>query len=246
MTRFRWLGERADQSPPEHLAHPAGPRGVHRRRSLGRLLLERPGPDRAPERDLLDPRLPFPPGRGSAANRPRGGRLAAELRPRVTFSGGLSPQLDASGHPVPGPEGLPPGRPLTSAERYQRTVALGALGLPPAASAPRRRREPTPDLRRGPLRDGTPVGPRRLPAGRLEGRADLAVGLGLRDEVRRRPLGPTSRRASRPSWSPGFRAVDTQDGPAWRPRASSTIASTSSLVLEVLRFGGGPSAERSS
>lgn len=47
----------------------------------------------------------------------------------VTFSGGLSPQLDTAGHPVLDPVGLPVLAPLTSIERYQRTVALQQLGL---------------------------------------------------------------------------------------------------------------------
>lgn len=48
----------------------------------------------------------------------------------VTFAGALGPVLDASNQPVLGPDGLPVLMPLTSLERYRRTLQLESLGLP--------------------------------------------------------------------------------------------------------------------
>ena len=48
----------------------------------------------------------------------------------VTFAGALGPVLDASNQPVLGPDGLPVLMPLTSLERYRRTLLLESSGLP--------------------------------------------------------------------------------------------------------------------
>lgn len=49
----------------------------------------------------------------------------------VTFAGALGPVLDASNQPVLGPDGLPVLEPLTSIERYRRTLRLEGLGMSP-------------------------------------------------------------------------------------------------------------------
>jgi hypothetical protein len=51
-----------------------------------------------------------------------------------TFGGGLAPQLDASNRPVLDTNGQPVLVPITSIERYRRTLQLRGQGLPPAAS----------------------------------------------------------------------------------------------------------------
>ena len=50
----------------------------------------------------------------------------------VTFGGGVGPALDAGGRAVLDAAGRPVLAPLTSLERYRRTLALRALGLSPA------------------------------------------------------------------------------------------------------------------
>ena len=52
----------------------------------------------------------------------------------VTFAGTFGPELDALGRPVLGEDGTPVIVPVTSAERYRRTIALGALGFTPRRS----------------------------------------------------------------------------------------------------------------
>ena len=50
-----------------------------------------------------------------------------------TFAGGqLAPVLDANNQPVFGPSGQPELAPISSIQRYQRTLVLQQLGLPPA------------------------------------------------------------------------------------------------------------------
>jgi hypothetical protein len=48
-----------------------------------------------------------------------------------TFGGALAPVLDANHQPVIGPDGQPVLTPITSIERYQRTLLFMQLGLPP-------------------------------------------------------------------------------------------------------------------
>ncbi len=51
----------------------------------------------------------------------------------VVFSGGFGPKLDANNQLVAGPDGNPVFVPVTSMERYRRTIVLQGLGLSPAA-----------------------------------------------------------------------------------------------------------------
>jgi len=48
------------------------------------------------------------------------------------FSGGLGPELDGSNHVVTGPDGLPVVVPVSSIERYRRTLLFQQLGYGPA------------------------------------------------------------------------------------------------------------------
>ncbi len=51
----------------------------------------------------------------------------------VVFSGGFGPKLDADDNLVVGPDGNPVLVPVTSMERYRRTIVLQGLGLSPTA-----------------------------------------------------------------------------------------------------------------
>jgi Carboxypeptidase regulatory-like domain len=51
----------------------------------------------------------------------------------VVFSGGFGPKLDADNNLVLGPDGMPVLVPVTSMERYRRTIVLQGLGLSPTA-----------------------------------------------------------------------------------------------------------------
>ncbi len=51
----------------------------------------------------------------------------------VTFAGGLAPVLDADGQVVLGPDGSPLLAPISSLERYRRTLLFASQGLDPAA-----------------------------------------------------------------------------------------------------------------
>lgn len=51
----------------------------------------------------------------------------------VVFSGGFGPKLDANNNLVVGPDGNPVLVPVTSMERYRRTIVLQGLGLSPTA-----------------------------------------------------------------------------------------------------------------
>ena len=81
-------------------------------------------------------------GKGGAHSLRGGVRLRAVSRDdtsrrnfngTVSFAGALGPELDASNRPVLGPDGLPVLVPLTSLERYRRTLLFEGQGLPQAS-----------------------------------------------------------------------------------------------------------------
>jgi uncharacterized membrane protein YgcG len=132
-TRFRWLGERSDQSPRSTSPTLQVLEAFTDGGALGGLSSN--------DQDRIELQNVTSWTHGSHSFR-AGLRLRTtheqdvsrqNFAGTVTFSGGLSPQLDASGHPVLGPNGLPVLVSLTSIERYQRTVALEQLGLPGSA-----------------------------------------------------------------------------------------------------------------
>jgi hypothetical protein len=60
-------------------------------------------------------------------------RAPANFGGVFTFSGGLGPQLDANNHIVLGPTGNPVLVPVSSIERYRRTLLFQEMGFAPAA-----------------------------------------------------------------------------------------------------------------
>jgi hypothetical protein len=132
-TRFRWLGERADQSPRSTSPTLQVLEAFTDGGALGGVSSN--------HQDRIELQNVTSWTYGSHSFR-AGLRLRTvheqdvsrqNFAGTVTFSGGLSPELDALSHPVLGPDGLPVLVSLTSIERYQRTVALQQLGLPGSA-----------------------------------------------------------------------------------------------------------------
>ena len=129
----------------------------------------------------------------------------------VTFGGGVGPALDAGGRAVLDAAGLPVLAPLTSLERYRRTLALRALGLSPAEVR---------ELGGGASLLEVAGGEARASVGQwdLAGfvqdewrvREDLTVGLGVRAEAQP-DLGGGVDAAPRASfsWTPGRRGAAT-------------------------------------
>lgn len=123
----------------------------------------------------------------------------------VVFGGGTGPALDAALDPVRDDAGNVVLVPLTSLERYRRTLALSALGLGPAAVRARGG---------GASQLQVAGGPAGVAAAQWDAaafvqddwrpRADLTVGLGLRLEAQpglARRLDPAPRASF--SWTPG-------------------------------------------
>ena len=159
----------------------------------------------------------------------------------VTFAGTFGPELDASGQPVIGPGGSVVLVPVTSGERYRRTILLNALGVSPAlvrtlgggaSQLQISGGDPSTSVRQWDfaafLQDD------------WKARPDLTLGLGLRLE-RQTNLGSSLDVAPRfsASWSPGFKGRGT---PKTVLRAGAGVyydRVSDSLVLEARRFDGG-------
>ncbi len=129
----------------------------------------------------------------------------------VTFAGTFGPELDADGDPVFDDQGRLVIVPVTSYDRYARTLFLGSLGLSPAAIRA---------LGGGPsqlrIAGGDPYSSIRqwdlgvFAQDDWKPRADLSVGLGLRYEAQTN-VGTGFNLAPRVSvnWSPGYKGRGT-------------------------------------
>ncbi len=158
----------------------------------------------------------------------------------VTFAGTFGPQLDASGNPVLDENGQLVIVPVTSIDRYRRTLFLGSLGLSPDDDPPARRRtEPAARRGRRPVLLDTAVGPRRLRPGRLEAAPDLGFGLGLRYEAQTN-VDTGFNLAPRVSvnWSPGYKGRGTAKTVVRGGLGVFYERVDDSLVLEARRFDG--------
>jgi hypothetical protein len=126
----------------------------------------------------------------------------------VTFAGGVGPALDAAGHPAVDEAGRPMLVPLTSLERYRRTLALSALGLSPAAIRALGGGASLLEAAGGhPLAEVGQWDVAGFAQDEWRVRPDLAFGLGLRAEAQP-DLGAGVDLAPRASfsWTPGRRA----------------------------------------
>ena len=180
-----------------------------------------------------------------AGLRARGTRQADTSRQgfngTVTFAGTFGPELDAAGNPVLGPDGQVVIVPVTSAERYRRTVLLSALGV-----SPDRIRALAGGASQLSISGGDPYASVRQWdfAGFLQDdwkvRPDVTLGLGLRLESQTN-LGSSVDLAPRftASWSPGYQGKGT---PKTVLRAGAGMfydRVDDGLVLEANRFDGG-------
>jgi len=159
----------------------------------------------------------------------------------VTFAGTFGPELDAAGHPVLGPDGQPVLVPVTSIERYRRTMLLTSLGY--SASQIRSLGGGASQLQ---LSGGDPYASvRQWDLGAFlqddwKVRPDLTLGLGMRLESQSN-LSSDVDIAPRlyASWSPGFTGRGT---PKTVLRAGAGVfydRVDDSLVLDARRFDGG-------
>lgn len=159
----------------------------------------------------------------------------------VTFAGTFGPALDASGRPILDASGNPVLVPVTSAERYRRTVLLSSLGFSPALV-----RTLGGGASQLQISGGDPYASvRQWDLGAFlqddwKARPDLTLGLGLRVESQTN-LSSNVDLAPRltASWSPGFQGRGT---PKTVLRAGAGVfydRVDDSLVLEARRFDGG-------
>ena len=158
----------------------------------------------------------------------------------VTFAGTFGPQLDASGRPVVGEDGNLVIVPVTSAERYRRTILMTALGFSPAQI-----RLLAGGASQLSISGGDPEASVRQWdfAGFLQDdwkpRTDLTLGLGLRVESQTN-LSSNLNLAPRvtASWSPGYTGKGT---PKTVLRAGAGMfydRVDDGLVLEANRYNG--------
>jgi hypothetical protein len=158
----------------------------------------------------------------------------------VTFAGTFGPALDAAGQPLLDADGRPVLVPVTSIERYRRTLLLGQLGFPPALV-----RQLGGGASQLQLSGGDPYASvRQWDLGAFvqddwKARPDLTLGLGLRLESQTN-LGSDLDLAPRlsASWSPGYPGRGT---PKTVVRAGAGVfydRVDDSLVLEARRFDG--------
>jgi hypothetical protein len=179
-----------------------------------------------------------------AGVRARGTRQADTSRSNfngsVTFAGTFGPELDSAGNPVIGSDGQYVIVPVTSAERYRRTVLLNALGVSPATI-----RALAGGASQLSISGGDPYASVRQWdfAGFVQDdwkvRSDLTLGLGLRLESQTN-LGSNLNVAPRftASWSPGYTGKGT---PKTVLRAGAGVfyeRVDDGLVLEANRFNG--------
>ncbi|MGE5127956.1 MAG: carboxypeptidase regulatory-like domain-containing protein, partial [Betaproteobacteria bacterium] len=158
----------------------------------------------------------------------------------VTFAGTLGPALDAAGQPLVDADGRPVLVPVSSIERYRRTLLLGQLGLAPALV-----RQLGGGASQLQVSGGDPYASvRQWDLGAFlqddwKARPDLTLGLGLRLESQTN-LGSDLDLAPRfsASWSPGYQGRGT---PKTVVRAGAGVfydRVDDSLVLEARRFDG--------
>ena len=158
----------------------------------------------------------------------------------VTFAGTFGPQLDASGNPVLDENGDLVIVPVTSIDRYRRTLFLGSLGLSPDAAR---------QLGGGPsqlrIAGGDPYSSiRQWDLGVFvqddwKPRTDLGFGLGLRYEAQTN-VGTGFNLAPRVSvnWSPGYKGRGTAKTVVRGGLGVFYERVDDSLVLEARRFDG--------